>query len=397
MTEYKDEGLEGLFEEDGSNGGGNGGAPSGGFEEQFENVNEMTLDDEVVDERNEEIDSFAMSEAQRKREIEDIQNASKQIEEDEKKMNQGYNDWTLEQELDNMDRDVAKAFETITPFKEFVYNTANKTLGVNLYRNIAVKHKNKLMKRKLSLEKTVAEYKAKLNKEDDTDKNVEMSSKGLEAQNLEYKSICRGTSHAIQRIDSSMRSIQKEYAKNEANIKKYLNLVEQDGNDEENTNMLKLYQTQAVDLKNDVAILQKERKVLGTKLKNYNGLDVTIELQCQNYQMAIEQGEEGMMTLQSHISLIDQYLDAGVGAMSLAKFQKSMSSLQTEIDKSGVAIGTYQVRSAKALEKNIKNLRKSSPVGKFSGYLDNTKSIQSRLLAEEDQKVNELVDHYLVN
>ena len=97
-----------------------------------------------------------------------------------------------------------------------------------------------------------------------------MSSKGLESQNLGYKSICRGTSHAIQRIDSSMRSIQKDYANNEANIKQYLNLVEQDGSNEENSNMLKLYQTQAVDLKNDMAILQKERKVLGTKLKIYN-------------------------------------------------------------------------------------------------------------------------------
>jgi len=269
MTEYKDEGLEGLFEEDGSNGGGNGGAPSDGFEEQFENVNEMTFSDEV-DNVESDSSAFALREAQRKREIEDIKNASKQIEEDEKKMNQGYNDWTLEQELDNMDRDVAKAFETISPFKEFVYNAANKTLGMNLYRNIAVKHKNKLMKRKLSLDKTVAEYKAKLNKEDDNDKSVDMSSKGLESQNLGYKSICRGTSHAIQRIDSSMRSIQKDYANNEANIKQYLNLVEQDGSNEENSNMLKLYQTQAVDLKNDMAILQKERKVLGTKLKNYN-------------------------------------------------------------------------------------------------------------------------------
>lgn len=269
MTEYKDEGLEGLFEEDGSNGGGNGGAPSDGFEEQFENVNEMTFSDEV-DNVESDSSAFALREAQRKREIEDIKNASKQIEEDEKKMNQGYNDWTLEQELDNMDRDVAKAFETISPFKEFVYNAANKTLGMNLYRNIAVKHKNKLMKRKLSLDKTVAEYKAKLNKEDDNDKSVDMSSKGLESQNLGYKSICRGTSHAIQRIDSSMRSIQKDYANNEANIKQYLNLVEQDGSNEENSNMLKLYQTQAVDLKNDMAILQKERKVLGTKLKIYN-------------------------------------------------------------------------------------------------------------------------------
>lgn len=364
-----------------------------GFDTEQEMFAEPQTRYEMDVEDHSDISTAALEDAERQKSMEDIETAQNQIANDEEQLKRKHAYSTLDDELNNIDRDVAGVFKEVKGFKKFIYDVASR-FGKNLYANDVRNHRSGFEQRYTSLEKTLAGFKTQLHKDTDSDPHVDVSEKGVEAKMNSYKKVCRGIAQTMNRVDSMVRGLERQKSETKLKIDEYLQLTREDPGNEEHGNKLQYYQSRQRGIDEDIIKLQKDKRLQGTKLKSYHGVASTLELQYQNTETNILQAEEALIKVRSIIDLLDHYLDSCTSAKSLAAFQREMSSLNEEIKDADAALDIYVNRTTRALERNLDDLRKRSSNGDPTKYLQGVKSSQSRLLAAEDRKIKDLVDHY---
>ncbi len=342
-----------------------------------------------------ELTSKAMEDAERTKAMEDLKANQRQREEEMDLFNGKRKYATFDQEMQNIEMDVANALHgEIVGIKKMVYDVLNTHFGKNLYRGDVLKKKSKLEQKAGWLEKTIKTFDDLLHKECDNDENTPVFQKGAEARADVYKKMCRTTTYDITSIAGMLAGLQKQKAESQILRDKYLQQAVQDPGNEDYSHRAMYYKNRLEEIEKDVLTLQKNKRLAGRKLKDYDCKAVTFELEQKSLETNKHHAQEAMIDLGSAIDLMEHYLNSCSGAKSLAEFQREMSALNTEIDAAQGALQIYATRTTKALERNLDTLQNSRGRNHLSGDLGYVQQAQNRIFANEDREVNRLLAKY---